>query len=177
MTAKDVRPLLDRLSRLVASEDWSNGLNPAQMAALDYLGRANRFSRAPSHLAEYLQATRGTVSQTLIALERKGLVRSRPSEKDKRSLDYELTEAGRDRLAGSRQDRVDDALSEAERAQLAGLLSKILTTALAARGYRRFGLCRTCGHHQPRPDGGYCALLAVSLAAGEEQQICHEHVD
>ena len=40
-----------------------------------FIARANRFSRTPAALADYAGSTRGTISQTLIALEQKGLVR------------------------------------------------------------------------------------------------------
>jgi DNA-binding MarR family transcriptional regulator len=64
--------LIERMGRLLRASDHASGLNPAQAEALRYLLRANRFSRTPAALAEYLGSTRGTVSQTLLALEAKG---------------------------------------------------------------------------------------------------------
>ena len=43
-------------------------------------------------LRTYLGTTRGTMSQTLKALENKGYVAGEPSETDKRSLSYALTD-------------------------------------------------------------------------------------
>jgi predicted transcriptional regulator len=60
--------LIDRLERLTRAGEGL-GLNPAQWEALRFLARANRFSRSPAAVADYLASTRGTVSQTLIALE------------------------------------------------------------------------------------------------------------
>ena len=57
--------LIGRLDRLMRSGVAVEGLNPAQWEALRYLARANRFSRPPAGLADYLGSTRGTVSQTL----------------------------------------------------------------------------------------------------------------
>ncbi len=94
-----LRSLLDRTSRLLQAGHRTGDLNPPQVAALAYLSRANRFSRSPSQVADYLSATRGTVSQTLHALEGKGLIVPVRSDQDRRSLRYDLTE-GRPGRAG-----------------------------------------------------------------------------
>jgi DNA-binding MarR family transcriptional regulator len=163
----DTRLLLDRVSRLLQARAWARGLNPAQAAALDYLARANRFSRAPSHVADYLGTTRGTASQTLQALARKGLVQADASTADRRSVRYRITEKGKatDRAAG-----LPGAIAVDERAVLDRVLER-LVRGLAAGG-RTFGLCSSCRHHRPGP---YCALLDLALTADEADQLCHEH--
>ena len=90
----EIRHLLDRLCRLAAAEEWTADLNPSQSAALAYLARANRFSRSPSQVADYLSSTRGTVSQTLKALHRKGYVAEVRSDTDRRSISYDVTRSG-----------------------------------------------------------------------------------
>lgn len=159
--------LLDRFARLLQARAWARGLNPAQAAALDYLGRANRFSRAPSHVADCLGTTRGTASQTLQALARKGLVRAEADPGDRRSVSYGLTEAGRG-MAGAAD--LPEALDPAERAAMVGMLER-LVRGLAAGG-RSFGLCESCRHHRAGP---YCALLNLALEPAEAGQLCHEH--
>ena len=173
-----LRELLDRLARLIASDRSGDDLNPVQRAALVYLSRANRFSRSPSQVADYLLATRGTVSQTLRSLSRKGLVIERRSETDRRSIAYELTGEGASLVRGA--DAVDaavDALDGAAAAALSGAVESLLRDALAARGGRSFGVCRTCRHHRPGEGrgGARCALLEVELSADEAERICHEH--
>lgn len=83
--------LIDRLERLARGADTGGAVNPAQWTALRYLARANRFSRTPAALAEFMQSTRGTVSQTLIALEHKSLLTRTQNERDRRSIDLALT--------------------------------------------------------------------------------------
>lgn len=169
------RDLFERLARVSAADDWAGDLNPTQHAALSYLARANRFSRAPSQVADYLAATRGTVSQTLRALARKGLIAERRSALDKRSISYELTEAGRDAL--QRETALDAALDGLDAGDIAALdrgLEALAIRLLSARGMRAFGVCHTCRHHRPNDDGGACALLGVALAPHETHQICHE---
>lgn len=175
--ASDLPELLLRLSRLAEAEGWDRGLNPAQAAALAYLARANRFSRAPSHLADWLGATRGTVSQTLKSLAARGLVAEGPAPRDRRSISYALTESGQAAVAGA--DGLVAALADlpaTQADQAAETLAALLRGLLDKRGHRPFGLCRNCRHHRPALAGGsaFCSLLSVSLEAAETTQICAE---
>lgn len=172
-----LRALINRLARLDATGTWADDLNPAQIAALEYLARANRFSRAPSHVADYLGTTRGTTSQTLKALERKAYLTERRSEVDKRSISYDLTDTGRARAMrnGSLRETIE-ALPDQEKQYLVNGLSEILTARLAAGQRRAFGICRTCRYHRATGDGAFCALLSIRLAPAETTQICYEQV-
>lgn len=175
---QEARALLDRVTRIYAAEEWEGGINPAQASALLYLARANRFSRSPSHVAEYLSSTRGTVSQTLKALMRKGLIAEQRSAADKRSISYEVTPEGHALLEGQSASRAAlDGLTNAEAKQLATLLATLARNALRARGGKSFGLCRTCKYHRKRKAGPYCALLDEALTPPEADEICHEHAE
>jgi len=181
MAAKDqrrIKELIERLGRIVAAEEWTGDLNPTQWTALSYLAQANRFSRAPSQVADYMSATRGTVSQTLKAMARKGLVSDTSSEKDKRSISYTVTSAGRSLL--DRTTGLDGVIASLERERASDLhhgLETLVRNTLRQRGLRPFGICKTCGHFEKKSGGGYCALLGESLTPGETDQICHEHVE
>lgn len=171
-----IHDLLDRLARLHAAGLRSADLNPPQAAALSYLARANRFSRSPSHVADYLSATRGTVSQTLKTLARKGYVAEHPRPEDRRSVSYSVTGKGAAELA--RDPDLLDALARLDdtaKADLARGAEALLLGLIARSGARGFGLCRTCRHHRVTGDARHCALLDVPLAAQEADQICHEH--
>jgi len=171
-----IRDLIDRLSRLTAAEEWNGPLNPSQFAALSYLARANRFSRAPSHVADYLATTRGTASQTLKALARKALIEETRSNADKRSIRYEVTAEGRTLLEDpSGLEQVIAKLPADIAATLAVSLKALVLTLLHQRGGTAFGICKSCRHHEERNEGGYCRLLDVPLSAGEADQLCHEH--
>ncbi|MGZ0187986.1 MAG: MarR family winged helix-turn-helix transcriptional regulator [Alphaproteobacteria bacterium] len=160
----------------MAAHEWSDDLNPAQRSALDYLGRANDFSRAPSNVADYLCTTRGTASQTLKALERKGFASRRPSTADKRSIRYDITGGGQAALdAPSPLDAILEALPEEQAAQLATLLDTTARRMLKKQGYRPFGVCNTCKHHAQANGQPFCALLQVQLSEIETRQLCHEH--
>ena len=168
--------LIERLARLQAAGQWLGDLNPVQRAALAYLGRANRFSRKPSLVAEYLSATRGTVSQTLKVLIRKGYVTERSAPGDGRARQLALTDAGWAALRT--EDSLQLAITRLEPHQVQDLeqgLIDVLNAALAERGGRSFGLCASCRHHQMRQDGRFCGLLDLPLDPPEAGQICFEH--
>ncbi|RKF14762.1 MarR family transcriptional regulator [Roseovarius spongiae] len=174
--AEQIRSLINRLARLDAAGNWGGALNPAQRAALEYLARANRFSRSPSHVADYLGATRGTTSQTLKALMRKGFVDEQRLATDRRSISYRVTEAGRE-IVGARS-LLSDALAdlpEADLALIAAAMRGLLGAAIRRNGAKPFGVCQTCRHFRRRGAGGYCALMDVALDSDETDQLCHEH--
>ena len=175
MTTDRIRSLINRLSRLDAGADWEADLNPAQRAALDYLVRANRFSRSPSVVADYLGSTRGTVSQTLKSQARKGYLVEERSSADKRSISYRVTEAGLREAAWTGP--LAEALAgigEPDLLALANDLEGLLRRAVRAGGNKPFGICRNCLHFRPREEGGFCALLSVALEPDETHRICHE---
>jgi DNA-binding MarR family transcriptional regulator len=146
---------------------------------LRYLNRANRFSRNPAALAAYLGATRGTVSQTLMALESKGLVTKETDARDRRSVRLALTEAGTARLAGDASvDFAKAAAATGDGAALGDALQRVLASALTQRGGRAFGICETCRHFKQDVHTGslphHCALLNEPLAEPDAAAICVE---
>lgn len=180
--AIDVAHLIDRLDRLARSGEAVGELNPAQWEALRFVARANRFSRTPAALAEYLGSTRGTVSQTLIALEQKGHVTREPSPRDRRSIMLELTPMGAQTM---RRDPILALAADIEGAapnQLEAVI-EVLRTALHAmitrNGGRAFGACYTCRHFRKngssdRNTPHHCALLDEPLSDADSRAICVE---
>jgi DNA-binding MarR family transcriptional regulator len=171
--------LIERLGRLLRAGDHAAGLNPAQAEALRYLARANRFSRTPAALAEYLGSTRGTVSQTLISLEAKGLIERQANARDGRSVVFALTKAGSKFLLASPARLLAAAIDQTGvAAHLADKLEAGLRAAISARGGRAFGACQTCRHFRRDVRVGatphHCALLDESLAKEEAAAICFE---
>ncbi len=173
--------LLGRLDRLARSGVAVEGLNPAQWEALRYLARANRFSRTPAALADYVGSTRGTISQTLIALEQKGLAARSASRRDGRSVELTLTRQGeallkhdpllhlaRDIATGTDDDPV----------QLVSMLQAILAATIARNDGRAFGVCHSCRHFRrnirPGASPHHCGLLDEPLSDADSRDICQE---
>lgn len=184
-SALEAARLIDRIERLVRSGVTIHGLNPAQWEALRYLARANRFSRTPAGLAAYLGSTRGTVSQTLIALEQKGFVARQASDRDRRSIDLSLTAKGlealvEDPLLGLARDVAGAAGDEIS--SIVAMLKRALRSTIRRNGGRPFGLCRTCRHFRRDDDPSrmgphFCTLLKEPLSETDGAQICLEQED
>ncbi|WP_244467858.1 MarR family winged helix-turn-helix transcriptional regulator [Nitratireductor soli] len=180
MNDDETLAMIGRLARIVTHDGHAAGLKPAQWEALRYLARANRFSNTPGALTAYLGATKGTVSQTLMALERAGLVRKSADAADRRSVRLELTAAGAALLPQDETLRFAEALSRMDAAQREALnegLAALLKARLAADGGRTFGLCRDCRHFRRDMEGAgrhRCALLHVPLSDEDTARICVE---
>ena len=174
--------VLDRISRLARSGRQKEELIPAQREALSYLDRANRFSRTPGAFAKYLGATKGTVSQTLIALERRGFVAKIANPTDARSVQLELTDTGRTALHEAPVEgiaRALQSLSKTRRAEVDEAFASLLSAIVAETGRPAFGVCRTCRFFEAegRHDLGgphRCMLLDVPLSAADSALICAE---
>jgi DNA-binding MarR family transcriptional regulator len=165
--------------------EHEGGLNPAQWEALRYLSRANRFSNSPIALTRFLGSTKGTISQTIKALERKGFIVKTPRENEGRSISLSLTAKGsealsHDPLAGFSKS-LDD-LSGKTRRRLAKGLADLLETDLKRREQPSFGICASCRYFREKgretDDLGphSCMLFDAGLASAESQLICVEHL-
>ena len=179
--AQRIAHLFERLGRLIANDGHHRRLKPVQWEALRYLSKANRFSRTPSALTAYLGSTKGTVSQTVMALQRNGWLKKRPGDEDKRSVRLELTAAGQDLLREDPLEQMCRAASHLDDEQqliLEGAMQKILEERLSATEGRTFGMCRSCRFFQAdSPEGNphRCALLEVPLGISDARQICAEY--
>ena len=180
--ALEAAHLIDRLDRLARGGEAAGELNPAQWEALRFVARANRFSRTPAALAEYLGSTRGTVSQTLIALEQKGHVTREPSPRDRRSIMLELTQTGAQAL---KQDPILALAADIEGAApnqieaVVEVLRRTLHGMITRNGGRAFGACYTCRHFREgdgsdRSTPHHCALLDEPLSEADSRAICVE---
>jgi DNA-binding MarR family transcriptional regulator len=175
--------LLERLGNLLRTEERTaglrHGLQPVHLQALRYLESCNRYSNTPAALTEYLGLTKGTVSQTLLLLEEKGLLRKEASTEDRRVVHLHLTEAGRAVL--------DEALPPALFTQVLGglpgggealeeSLAALLRSLQAANAQRSFGACGTCKHFRREGPGRFrCGLTKEPLSREDSVLLCREH--
>ncbi len=175
---------LERLARLMRAGEHEGGLNPAQWEALRYLSRANRFSNSPIALTRFLGSTKGTISQTIKALERKGFIAKSPRQDEGRSICLSLTSKGADALKHdplAEFSKTLDDLSGKSRRRLTKGLADLLETDLKRREQPSFGTCSSCRHFREKgretDDLGphSCMLFDVGLSSAETQLICVEH--
>lgn len=174
MSASELCESLGRLATIVRSETrqqaTANGLKLVQLEALHYLASCVTFSRTPAGLSEYLDLTKGTVSQTLKALEAKGLIEKFGDDADARIVHCELTAAGR-RIAKNTQlptfvKKLERSLGPRQvKAQLTGL--KSLTSEAQSirhqKNFERCGVCKVCRHRNRAKNGGVDIDLAERM--------------
>ncbi|MCY1518611.1 MarR family protein [compost metagenome] len=174
--------LFERLSSLMRiwhrEQPLLAELQPVQLSALQYLARCNHYSDTPLAVTEYLGLTKGTVSQSLKALEAKGLIAKRQDQKDKRSVRLELTPGARELLAAVTPPAflVEAAAAMGQDATaLERLLGELLRTIQRQNDVPGFGLCKTCRFHQQRDGEPFCGLTLEPLARPSIELICREH--
>jgi len=169
--------LLERLGALiqqsVRDDAARHGLLPIHIQVLHYLMRANRYSDLPIAIAEYFGITRGTVSQTLAVLERKGLLVKESDAHHGKRLHLKLTPAGESVLSESWAERVDKVLCGGT-ATLESTLRNLLSTMQRVNEQRAFGICRQCAHFLKEETGARCGLTHEPLATEQADRICRE---
>ncbi|WP_300301074.1 MarR family winged helix-turn-helix transcriptional regulator [Ferrovibrio sp.] len=180
--AQRVILLLDRLSRLTRELQFAGGLNPAQWEALRFIAQANKYSRSPTALAEYLGATKGTVSQTLIALENKGLITRCKKTCDRRQVDLCLTDAGQAMLARDPMQTLEQAsleIADELGAEMVKGLTRLLHDLQARHQVVEFGVCQECslfcvnsGNGSLDGADGACGSTGEAIDAVEKSKIC-----
>jgi DNA-binding MarR family transcriptional regulator len=125
-------------------------------------------------VADYLGLTKGTVSQSLILLETKGLIGRGPDARDRRVVRLALTPLGRV-LAESAQ-REGAAPWRTAAGALPKGLTEVQRRLQRLEGRRSFGACRTCRHHLTEgPERWRCGLTGEPLSQEDGERICREH--
>lgn len=179
MQARELLDLLERVAILrrgeLRSSGSRHGLPAVQLDALRFLASCNRHSNTPASVAEFLDTTRGTVSQTLIALQRKGLIEKRLDAADGRVVHCTPTRAGLDVVVDSAREDILSGIVE----RLNGDAQDILVSALAelaggianSRDVTVFGRCPSCRHLRSgaRPS---CSTTGESLNPSDMARLC-----
>ncbi len=176
MTRSSLHHLIERIGNLLRERSRSiatrEGLKLAQLDALVYLSRANRYSDTTSAVVDYMGATKGSISQTLTALEHKGLIERVPDEVDGRVHHCRPTKRGR-RVA--REAFPSELLSTRERPELERELLALLREIQQVHGGRGFGVCGTCVQFTPMGRGRRCGLTGEPLTVPDSRLLCREH--
>lgn len=172
--------LLERLGALihqsVRDDAARHGLLPIHVQVLAYLAQANRYSNLPIAIADYFGITRGTVSQTLAVLERKGLVEKQPDARHGRRVHLTLTAAGETVLKNGWSQRIEAALADMpiEAHALDTALRTLLTGLQRLNGQHAFGVCRHCANFLAESAGARCGLTGEALEIEQTVRICRE---
>jgi DNA-binding MarR family transcriptional regulator len=174
-TPDRIAELLVHVGRAARSEDAGSELTAAQWTCLRFLARANCSTRTPSSFANFQATTRGTASQIVKSLERKGLVVGTRSDRDRRSVSFDLTDKGRTMLANDPlRDLIDviDDLAETERDRFLTTLSRLASRLAMRRDVPAFGTCQDCSHFERSGGRAFCACMAEELVAVDLPKLC-----
>ncbi|MEE8338717.1 MAG: MarR family transcriptional regulator [Xanthomonadales bacterium] len=181
MSERAVAELLARIGRTAYGDGFAEGLTPAQWTALRYFSRANRFSRTVSGFAEFHATTRGTASQMVKSLVKKGFLTRKRSEQDRRSVRFDLMEKS---LALLERDPFESLvaaageLSNTSRQVISRGLDCMLQVLATRHGKKVFGMCPNCkylrtGSCCTGDETEYqCELLGEPLRETELRQLC-----
>jgi len=173
--------LVERLGNLMRSELRKAGaeetLQPVQLQSLIYLSRANRYSNTPQALAEYLGLTKGTVSQTLLLLDRRGLIERFEDDIDRRVVRLRLSSAGEQLLAESQPalawQNATRNISPNRIRNATSALREALVTLQEDNEGAVFGVCSNCSFCQKLSQRIYrCGQMGDRLSGPETRKLC-----
>ncbi len=183
MQEPGVYELIERMAALIRSEERKKftelGLQPVHIQVLDYLDRCNRYSNTPAATSKYLGMTRGTVSQPLILLEKRGFIEKISDATDKRVVHLHLLPEGQKTLKKAQLSKLFDKATAILNLQHNILDKEIIAQALVAlqkaNGSQSFGLCKTCKYFTKTSGGYICGLTKEKLSKSDSEKICQEH--
>ena len=183
MEKVDVYTVIERMAALIRSEERKKctelGIQAVHLQVLDYLSRCNKYSDTPAALTNYLGMTKGTVSQTLLLLEKKGFIKKIPDLADKRMVHLRLIALGEDVLKKAAPTELFAEASLILERDFPDLSRDVFIEALRAlqkahKSYS-FGLCKTCKFFTVKPEGFICGLTKEPLYRLDSEKICQEH--
>jgi len=135
LSVRGLARLIEQVGKAAYNLGYTPGLNPAQWAALRYFDEATLERRTVTGFAQLQGTTKGTASQTVAALVRKGYLRRVSDKQDRRVHRLMITDEGQNLL------RVDplqelskalESLEQDERWALAVSMEKVLRQLIRA---------------------------------------------
>lgn len=184
-TTARLRDGLERLTGVLRSEQWADAgardLNPTQVKLLKGLVQGPARVKV---LARQLGVSQPTVTASLGALERKGLVSRSADPTDARATLVALTEAGRAALppvtTGGAIAAALATLSADERADMLFSTIKLIRALQLADAIAPQRMCVTCRYFRPHAHEGadaphHCTFVNAAFGKGQLRLDCGEH--
>lgn len=177
--------LIEYMAALIRSEERRRctelKLQLVHFQVLEYLSLCNKYSDTPAAITNYLGMTRGTVSQTLILLEKRELIEKRQDAFDKRVFHIQLLKKG---FSTYHKAKPNELFEKAARileksSSISGgeeIFIEALTAIQTANNSQSFGICRTCKNFTKTASGFFCELTQEKLSKSDSEKICQEHV-
>ena len=184
MQKTDIFEFIECMAALIRTEERRKctelGLQPVHFQLLNYLSRCNKYSDTPAATANFLGMTRGTVSQSIIILEKKGYIEKIQDQADKRVIHLALLPKGKEILIEARPTELFDkalVLFNSEMPKTSGdrIFAQALTALQKANKSHTFGMCKTCKHFSTKNGDFFCQLTQETLSVEDSEKICQEH--
>lgn len=178
---------LARLAQAMRADDWtrarSRGLNPAQLAILEHLDDRPG-GQGVREIATQLCVSQPSATDSISALERKGLVVKVASPNDRRAVNVAISATGRETLRSADGDgpaeRSAASLPEAERTALLLSLITMIRTLQEAGAIPIQRMCVSCRYFRPyahadadRPH--HCQFVDAAFGSRNLRVDCREH--
>ena len=184
MSSPSTLDLIERIGQLIRFEQREIGmreeLHPIHIQVLQYLNKCNKYSDTPVAITQYLGSTKGTISQSILVLEKKQLLTKIPDPKDKRMVHLKLTAKAKKLLK-----KIDEIIfskdlmvhySDNTQATVNRTLKSVLTNLQIRNNNRTFGQCNTCRFFTIEDNNKFrCGLTLEPLKSEETFKICLEH--
>jgi DNA-binding MarR family transcriptional regulator len=174
--------LIERISTLIRAEERKKyaalGLQPVHVQVLDYLSACNSYSNTAVGVTEYFGLTKGTVSQTLQVLERKGYIEKHIDDEDARVTHLMLSKSGHLLLENTNDDIFDQAQQAVLSKQYDNLddaLRMTLSTLQQSCDTKSFGSCDSCVNFNVEENHYICTETRLPVWQIETHKICREH--
>jgi len=182
-----IREALARVAIVMRTDDWNRakttGLNPTQLAILQLL-EGRRDGMAVKDIAANLGVSQPTATDSIAALERKGLVAKRNAGTDRRGVNVAITADGLSALqAGdgeSAAERSVNALDDHEQEDLLVTLVKMITNLQEIDAIPIQRMCASCRYFAPfahsdaaRPH--HCNFVDAAFGQRDIRIDCRDH--
>lgn len=185
MKSPTVFDLIEYMAALIRSEERKRctklKLQLVHFQVLEYLSHCNQYSDTPVAITNYLGMTRGTVSQSLILLEKREFIKKIQDQADRRVFHVQLLAKGLNILEEAKPTeffKKATAIFEKTTVVTGGeeIFIAALTALQKANNSYSFGICKSCKNFTEKSTGFFCELTQENLSKSDSGKICQEHI-
>ncbi|MGE7370385.1 MarR family winged helix-turn-helix transcriptional regulator [Neorhizobium sp. NPDC001467] len=184
-----IREGLGRLATALRMDDWAKaktiGVNPAQLAILTLLESRGRNGVAVREISSQLGVSQPSATDSINALERKGLLRKQRGLADRRSVDIVLTEEGANALVAADTlptiiERSIGSLEKDVQVELLVTLVQMIRQMQQTDGFPLQRMCVTCRFFDPYIHADdhsphHCNFVNASFGQRDLRVDCRDH--
>jgi DNA-binding MarR family transcriptional regulator len=180
----DTFRLFERIHLLLETEErkgcTARGLKLVHARILDYLAHCSSHSDTPLAVAEYLGLTKGTVSQSISLLERKGYIQKTSDSTDGRVVHLSLSTMGSALLAELKPlnifEEAEQILASKQVTTIGDALKAVLAALQQSSAIKTFGVCGSCTHFVEQEPDNHCILAQTTVSSDDVDKICRYHI-